>query len=122
MLAIAALHVVGVGRHLQARWAALYASYFSDLALPFGFYFLLFLPGSEWPFLSRWETKGAVVFGMASGAETLQYFGEWALGSTFDPLDYIMYAAGVILAAFVDTQLLTRAFRWWRDSPPMQSP
>jgi hypothetical protein len=121
MLAIAALHVAGIGRHLQPHWGALYASYFSDLALPFGVYFLLLLPEPEWPLFDRWETRSFVVFGMAAVAETLQRFGVWALGSTFDPLDYVMYAVGVLVAAFVDTQVMARAFAFWRTGMPSRS-
>lgn len=115
VLLIAAAHVVGIGRHLQPEWAALYSSYFSDLVLPFGFYFLLFLPDTRWPLLARWEVKAAAVFLMAAAAETLQYLGVDALGTVFDPLDYVMYAAGVTLAACVDTQLLRRTVAFWRE-------
>jgi hypothetical protein len=121
MLVIAAAHVVGIGRRLQPQWAALYSSYFSDLVLPFGYYFLLFLPEERWDFLGRSEGKATAVFLMASAAETLQYFGVWALGSTFDPIDYAMYAVGVIAAAFVDTQLFARAFAFWREGTASQS-
>jgi len=50
---------------------------------------------------------------MASAAETLQYFGVAVLGSTFDPLDYVMYGIGAISAAVVDTQVFARAFGFW---------
>jgi hypothetical protein len=113
MLVIAAAHIVGIGRYLGPRQAGLYSSYFSDLVLPFGSYFLLFLPEVNWRLLRRWQGKAAAVFGVASGAETLQYLGVWALGSTFDPIDYAMYFAGVMAAAFVDTQVLARAFGFW---------
>ncbi len=46
-------------------------------------------------------------------AETCQYFGIPVLGSTFDVLDYLMYAAGALTAVVVDRELLARAFRWW---------
>jgi hypothetical protein len=114
MLVIAAAHIVGIGRYLEPRLPALYSGYFSDLVLPFGFYFLLFLPEAQWRFLARSEAKAAAVLAMASGAETLQYFGVWALGLTFDPIDFVMYAIGVISAAFVDTQVLARVFAFWR--------
>ena len=98
-LLIAAAHVIGIGRYLQGELSALYSSYFSDIVIPFGYYFLLFLPESRRRFLSRWETKAAIVFLLPSAAETLQYFGVPVLGSTFDPLDYVMYAIGAVSAA-----------------------
>ncbi len=113
MLLIAAVHIIGIGRYLQGELSALYSSYFSDIVIPFGYYFLLCLTESQWPFFSRWETKSASVFLLASAAETLQYFGVSVLGSTFDPLDYIMYGIGAISAAVVDTQVFARAFGFW---------
>ncbi len=115
MLIIAAAHVIGIGRYLQPDLSALYSSYFSDIVIPFGYYFLLVLPQSQWPFLSRWETKAAIVFLLASAAETLQYFGVPVLGSTFDPVDYAMYATGAISAAIVDTQVFARTFGFWAE-------
>ncbi len=114
MFLIAAAHVIGIGRYLHGESSALYSSYFSDIVLPFGYYFLLFLPESQWRFLGRWETKASIVFLLPSAAETLQYFGVWLLGSTFDPLDYVMYAIGALSAAIVDTQVFARAFGFWR--------
>jgi len=35
------MHVLGIGRNSNESMFTLSASYFSDLALPFGFYFLL---------------------------------------------------------------------------------
>ena len=115
MLLIAAAHIVGIGRHLQGELSALYSSYFSDIVIPFGYYFLLFLPGSQWRWVSRWETKASIVFLLPSAAETLQYFGVGLLGSTFDPLDYVMYAIGAISGAIVDTQVFGRTFSFWRN-------
>ncbi len=115
MLLIAAAHVIGIGRYLPGQWSALYSSYFSDTALPFGYYFLFSLLEPQWRFFSRWETKAAAVFLMPSAAETLQYFGIPVLGSTFDPLDYAMYAIGAILGAIVDTQVFARAFGFWAE-------
>ncbi len=114
MFLIAAAHVIGIGQHLQGELSALYSSYFSDIAIPFGYYFLLFLPESQWRCLGHWETKAAIVFLLASAAETLQYFGVGLLGSTFDPLDYVMYAIGALSAALVDTQVFARTFGFWR--------
>ena len=113
MFLIAAAHIIGIGGYLPGELSALYSSYFSDIVVPFGYYFLFCLTESLWPIFSRWETKSATVFLMASAAETLQYFGVAVLGSTFDPLDYVMYGIGAISAAVVDTQVFARAFGFW---------
>lgn len=113
MLLIAAAHVINLRQHLQPPLAALHSSYFSDLVMPFGFYFLMCLNEPHWPLFRRWDTKAGAVFLMASTAETLQYLGVPLLGSTFDPLDYAMYAIGAISAAIVDVQVFSRTLAFW---------
>lgn len=113
MLAIALAHIVGIGRFFERTVTILIKSYFSDLVLPFGFYFLLCID-EEWiPGLRRWEVKSATMILLPSIAETCQYFGIPVLGSTFDPLDYLMYAIGASLAAIVDTQVFPRILGFW---------
>jgi hypothetical protein len=113
MILIAAVHIFRMGSYLQGELFNLYYSYFSDIALPFGCYFLLCTVEVPGPVLWHWEAKSAIVFLMPSIAETLQYFGVPVLGSTFDPLDYVMYAVGAISAALVDRQVFSRVFGFW---------
>lgn len=113
MLLIALVHIVGVGRHFQGVLFVILQSYFSDIVMPFGFYFLLAADEQWIPVLRHWEAKWAVIILLPSIAETCQYFGIQVLGSTFDPLDYLMYAIGATLAAFVDTQVFPRVFGFW---------
>ena len=113
MLLIALAHILNIESYLQGNRLSLYYSYFSDLVLPFGFYFLLSMPADQFPLLKRWEVKLAIAFLLPSIAETLQHFGIPALGSTFDPLDYLMYAIGAVSAAVVDTQVFPRIFTFW---------
>jgi len=113
MLLIALAHIVGVGRHFQGVLFSVLQSYFSDIVMPFGFYFLLCADEQWIPVLRRWEVKWATMILLPSIAETCQYFGIPVLGSTFDPLDYLMYAIGATLAAIVDTQVFPRIFGFW---------
>ncbi len=113
MILIAFLHILGPGRYTQGAFYNFYYSYFSDLTLPFGGYFLLCMAERDMPILRRWETKSAIVFLMASIAETCQYFGIPVLGETFDVLDYFMYGIGSISAVIVDTQVFSRVFDFW---------
>lgn len=113
MLLIAAVHVFRLGRFLPGDLYYFYYSYFSDFALPFGGYFLLCAAEVQIPALNRWQTKFAIAFLMPSIAETCQYFGIPVLGSTFDLLDYFMYAVGVLSAVIVDTQAFSRIFGFW---------
>ena len=86
--------------------------YFADIIIPFGFYFLLILIEKEHPKLKLWFVKAILVFLLCALSETLQYFGIYALASVFDPIDYVMYGVGVILAAFIDRQLFKKYFHF----------
>lgn len=96
------LHIVGIGRYASKSVFILSASYFSDLALPFGFYFLLILNEENAPILRKWWVKACTVFLLATLCEIGQFFGLYLLGRTFDPIDIAVYAAGVLLAVFVN--------------------
>jgi hypothetical protein len=93
------------------------AGYFSDLVVPFGFYFLLCAAELQMPRLRGWRTKAAVTFAVPAVAETCQFFGIPVLGSTFDPVDYLMYGAGALLAALVDVRVLPKHLPRWNDVP-----
>jgi len=88
----------------------LFHSYFADIALPFGFYFLLVLNEDTFLFLRPWHRKALAVFLLVSISEVLQYFGIYALATVFDPADFAMYAGGVLLAALVDTRVITKYY------------
>ena len=112
MLAIAACFVIG------ADWAGatarrLYHSYFADVAIPFGYYFLLVLVEDIFGIFKKWFVKATAIFALCALSETLQYFGVYALASVFDVWDFFMYAAGVLLAAFVDRLVLKKMLGFW---------
>ena len=133
LLLTALVHVFRLGTYLRGRLYVLYYSYFSDVVIPFGMYFLMCLFEarvrailfSEAPeqvkrtvkpaaiFLSDWRLKALLVFGVASFTEVLQAFGVPLLGRTFDPLDFVMFAGGALLAAFADRVLLERFLPSW---------
>lgn len=112
LLIIASLFIIG------ADWASetvhsLFHSYFADIAIPFGYYLLLVLVEDKYKPFQKWYTKASAVFILCALSETLQYFGVYALARVFDPLDYAMYALGVVLAAFVDRIIFKRIFDFW---------
>ena len=110
---IAVAHIFRVGSYLQGVWYNLYYSYFSDFILPFGCYFLLCANEPRLPIFRRWKVKLAIAFLTPSIAETCQYLGIPALGSTFDLFDYVMYGIGAISAVAVDTQVFSRISDFW---------
>ncbi len=111
VILVALLHIVRIGSYLQGNLHDLYYAYFSDLVIPIAAYFLLCFTENQLLFLKRWWVKALVVFLLAALAETLQYFGLAALGSTFDPLDYLMYFLGAVLAVLLDLLLFHRLER-----------
>jgi hypothetical protein len=113
MLVIAVIHVFRVGSYLDGRLFTLYYSYFSGIVVPFGMYFLLCLSEVGFRFLRDWRVKAGVVFGVASLTELGQAVGIPLLGLTFDPLDFVMFGVGTMLAVLVDRVLFKRIFSFW---------
>lgn len=112
LLIIASLFFIGV------EWAGetahrLFHSYFADIAIPFGYYLLLVLIEDKYKLFKTWYIKAGTVFSLCALSETLQYFNVYALARVFDPMDYAMYALGVLLAVLVDRILFTRMFCFW---------
>jgi len=112
LLIIASLFFIG------AEWASetihrLFHSYFADIAIPFGYYLLLILLEDKYKLFKKWHIKAGAVFTLCALSETLQYFDVYALARVFDPMDYVMYALGVLLAVFADRILFKRMFNFW---------
>jgi hypothetical protein len=61
-------------------------------------------------FLRNRVVRFIFVFGIGFATETLQYFGVPIFGNTFDPLDYVMFAAGVLLAFAFESAVVQRYF------------
>jgi len=108
MLLIVLAYVFRLGTNARGRLFVLYYSYFADVTLPFYMYFLFCLVDTRVRFLLDWRLKAVLVFGVASFVEVLQALGVPLLGRTFDPLDFAMYAGGVLLAVLADRLLLER--------------
>jgi len=85
--------------------------YLLDILVPFGFYFLLCL--SKFPLLKSWIVKSILMFGVASFVEIAQFFGVPMFGQIFDPVDFVMFEMGVILAAILDIIVFPRIFDFW---------
>ena len=108
-LFLALIFVIG------ADWASadihrLFHSYYADIALPFGFYFLLIMIEDSFSFFRPWHNKALAVFLLTSTSEVLQYFSIYALARVFDPLDFAAYMSGVLMAAVIDIQVISRFY------------
>jgi hypothetical protein len=109
-VAVGLLHFV-TGPNYRGPFPAFVNSYLIDILLPTSLYFLLSL--TELALFRSWVVKSLSVFGIGVAVETAQFFGAPLFGRTFDPLDYVMYAVGALLAAFLDVFLFPRLFSFW---------
>lgn len=105
------LHFV-TGSHYKGPFPEFVNSYLLDILIPFAFYFLLCIPAL--PILTSWIVKSLLVFAAAASVEIAQHLGLPVLGRTYDPLDFVMYGSGTLAAAFLDTVVFPRIFRFWK--------
>ena len=112
LLFIAAIHIFRLGTYLSGNLFIWYYSFFSDIIIPIGIYFMLCINDVSIPLLKSWKTKAAIVFAIAVATEISQAFGVPLLGVTFDPLDFVMFAVGVFIAVVLD-KLFSMVFPFW---------
>jgi len=110
MILIALIHFF-TGSNYKGPYPGFVNGYLLDILVPFGFYFLLCL--SKFPLLKSWIVRSILVFGVASFTEIAQFFGVPIFGQTFDPVDFIMFGIGVILATIFDIIVFPRIFDFW---------
>lgn len=113
MAVVALLHILRAGQYLHGEAYKLYYSYASDLLIPFAMYFLLCINDMYISLLRPWYSKAALIIGITALAEILQHFGVYAFGITFDPLDILMYAAGVGAAVVLDRFVFKKIIPSW---------
>ena len=70
VIAVAGLHLVDLRAWLAPELRILHRSYFSDVAIPFAFYFLLCFTDDRVPRLRSAAVKGLAVFLAATGASS----------------------------------------------------
>ena len=114
-LAIALVHVFRLGQIFQGQAYNFYYSYFSDILLPFGMYFLLSLNDVTIPVFQKWYVKAGLIFILTTFAEICQFFGIEVLGVTFDPFDILMYGIGVSVAALIDVKVFSKYLGFWTN-------
>jgi len=110
LLLAALVYALRLETRLPGRLHVFYDSYFSDIFIPFYMYFVMCLSERRVRRLRDWRVKALLVFGIASLVEVLQGFGVPLLGRTFDPLDFVMFGIGTLLAVLADRLVLERHF------------
>jgi hypothetical protein len=104
-LAVGLLHFL-TGPGYRGPLPVFVNSYLIDILLPFAMFLVLGI--ADQPILRSRVVRGASVFAVGAVTETLQYFGVPIFGQTFDWLDYLMFAAGIGLAAVFERLVLAR--------------
>ena len=102
-LFVSFLHFI-VGPNYNGPFSIFVNSYLIDILLPFTLYYLFTVN-------KKFDKKipaAIVVFLIGFSVETLQYFNIHVFGSTFDPIDYLMYVLGVISALILDYTVVAK--------------
>jgi hypothetical protein len=111
-LTVGALHFI-TGENYRGPLPDFVNGYLIDILLPMSLYLLLSLFPNRVicsPLFRAWA-----VFGFGCLVETSQYFGRPIFGTTFDPLDLLAYAGGVLLGVLLDLVLFPRLVPHWRE-------
>jgi len=104
-LFVGALHFL-IGPDYRGPAYVFIHSYLIDILLPMAMYLIAGL--IEQPLIGSPAARAVGVFGVGVTVEILQYFEYDVFGSTFDPLDYLMYAAGILLGYLFELCVLSR--------------
>jgi len=111
-LVVGALHFL-TGENYQGPLPGFVNGYMIDILLPMALVLLLGLFQSPWTRSTLFRV--CAVFGFGCLVEASQYLGHPIFGSTFDPLDIVAYAGGVLLGALLDQVLFPRLIPRWRE-------
>ena len=104
-LVVGVLHFV-TGENYQGPFPIFVNGYLIDILLPMTMFLLMGLIENK--IIGSVLFRTCAVFGFGCLVEASQYFGNPFFGSTFDPLDILAYAGGVLLGLFLDQVVLPR--------------
>ncbi len=110
---VGALHFIK-GENYQGPFPIFVNGYLIDILLPMVLFLLMSL--FENRFVRSTLFRACAVFGFGCFVEASQYFGRPLFGSTFDPLDIVAYAGGVLLGALLDMFVFPRLIPHWSES------
>ena len=112
-LTIGAFHFI-TGENYQGPFPVLVNGYLIDVLLPMTLFLLMGLFQNK--IISSPLFRACAVFGFGCFVEVSQYFGRPIFGSTFDPLDILAYAVGVLLGVLLDSFIFPRVIPRWSES------
>jgi hypothetical protein len=109
-LIVGALHFV-TGEQYHGPFPAFVNGYLIDILLPMVLFLLISLFQNR--IIRLVLFRACVVFGFGCFVEASQYFDRPLFGSTFDPLDILAYASGVVIGILLDLYLFARFIPDW---------
>lgn len=109
-LVVGGLHFV-TGENYQGPLPVFVNGYLIDLFLPMALVLLMGLFQNK--ILRSAVFRAAAILGFGCLVEFSQYAGYPIFGSTFDPLDILAYAGGVVLGLILDLILFPRLVPGW---------
>lgn len=112
-LTVGALHFV-TGKNYQGSFPGFVNGYLIDILLPMVLFLLMSLFQNK--IIRSPLFRACAVFGFGCFVEAFQYFGRPLFGSTFDPLDILAYAGGVMLGALLDLLIFPRFISRWSEA------
>ena len=112
-LAVGMLHFV-TGEGYQGPYPVFVNGYMIDILLPMCMVLLLGLVQVKLVQAPVFRAAAVIVVGCV--VEASQYLGYPLFGSTFDPLDVLAYAGGVMVGLFLDLSLFPRLLPRWNDT------
>ena len=112
-LVVGTLHFV-TGDGYRGPFPVFVNGYMIDILLPMALFLLMSLFQNR--VIHSTLFRVFVIFGFGCIVEASQYLGHPVFGSTFDPLDILAYAGGVLLGALLDLVVLPRIIPSWSES------
>ena len=109
-LAVAALHFLKGGND-QGPFSIFVNGYLIDVLLPMVLFLLVGLIENR--LIRSTLFRACAVFGFGCIVEASQYLGYPIFGTTFDPLDILAYAVGVLLGILLDELVFPRLIPGW---------
>jgi len=109
-IAVALLHFL-TGPSYGGPYPEFVNFYLIDILLPFSLYFLISpVPLSM---LQPIVLRAGIPFVIGVSVEIAQFYGLPVLGRTYDPLDFLAYGVGVILAILFDFWVFPNLLSFW---------
>lgn len=112
-LIVGALHFL-TGKNYQGPFPIFVNGYLIDILLPMILFLLMSLIPNK--LICSMLFRVCAVFGFGCFVEASQYFGYPIFGSTFDPLDILAYAGGVLLGILLDLVVFPHLIPRWRET------